>query len=63
MDTNKLKERLIDAEVRCSQWLADGNAAHESGKMKRAESCYAKSQFWLDRYNDLRDKLYEAESA
>ena len=46
-------DAAIDAEVRCSQWLADGNAAREAGKHAKAEKCYAKSQFWLDRFNKL----------
>ena len=44
---------LIDAETRASMWLADGNAASERGNEKRAEVCYRKSQFWLDRANVL----------
>ena len=51
-----LKERTLDADVRSSQWLADGNEARESGDMLKAEKCYAKSQFWLDRYNLLAGK-------
>lgn len=51
-----LKARQLDAEVRSSQWLADGNEARESGNIARAEKCYAKSQFWLDRYNLLAGK-------
>ena len=51
-----LKDRQLDAEVRGSQWLADGNEARESGNMAKAEKCYAKSQFWLDRYNLLAGK-------
>ena len=51
-----LKERTLDADVRSSQWLADGNEARESGDMVKAEKCYAKSQFWLDRYNLLAGK-------
>lgn len=46
-------ERALDAETRCSQWLADGNQAKERGDMITAEKCYAKAQFWLDRYNRL----------
>ena len=51
-----LRERMLDAEVRSSQWLADGNEARESGQLAKAEKCYAKSQFWLDRYNLLAGK-------
>jgi hypothetical protein len=45
------EERALDAETRASQWLADGNAAKESGRMAKAERCYHKSQFWLDKAN------------
>ena len=48
-----LQERKVDADVRASSWLADGNEAAERGDMARAEECWAKSQFWLDRYNLL----------
>lgn len=44
---------LIDAEVRGSMWLANGNEAAERGNKKRAEVCYRKAQFWLDKYNRL----------
>ena len=43
----------LDAETRASQRLADGNAAKECGKMAKAGKCYAKAQFWLDRFNKL----------
>lgn len=46
-------ERMIEAEERGSKWLADGNEAEERGNLKKAEQCYEKSQFWLDRYNAL----------
>ncbi|ARL04214.1 hypothetical protein [Burkholderia pseudomallei] len=48
-----LHERKVDADVRASSWLADGNEAAERGDTARAEECWAKSQFWLDRYNLL----------
>lgn len=48
-----VEQKALEAEVRCSQWLADGNAAREAGNMAKADRCYAKSQFWLDRYNRL----------
>jgi hypothetical protein len=47
------EDAKLDAEVRCNTWLADGNAAAEAGNHAKAERCYAKSQFWLDRYNRL----------
>lgn len=52
-EIKRLDAKALDAEVRASQWLADGNAARERGNMVKAEKCYAKSQFWLDRYNKL----------
>lgn len=56
----ELKARMIDAGVRGSTWLADGNEAAERGDKKRAHACYEKSQFWLDRYNSLSDKMWLA---
>jgi hypothetical protein len=46
-------EKMIEAEERGSHWLAEGNAAAERGSHERAEKLFAKSQFWLDRYNKL----------
>lgn len=46
-------ERILDAEVRCNQALADGNAAQEAGDRIKAEKLYAGSQRWLDTYNRL----------
>lgn len=45
--------KIVDAEERASKWLADGNDAAALGKTKKAEACYAKGQFWLDRANKL----------
>ncbi|WP_087132042.1 hypothetical protein [Caballeronia pedi] len=53
MPKKTLRERIIDAEVRGGKWLADGNEAAERGDRRKAEQCYEKSQFWLDRYNLL----------
>jgi len=53
MPKRNLHERILDADVRSSQWLADGNEAREKGNMKKAEECYRKSQYWRDRYNLL----------
>jgi hypothetical protein len=50
---HRKREEAIDAEVRGSTWLADGNAAAEAGNKAKAEKCYDKAQFWLDRYNKL----------
>lgn len=51
--TTPLAERVLDAETRASQWLADGNQAKEAGRMTKAERCFQKAQFWLDRANLL----------
>jgi len=52
-EIKRLEAKALEAEWRASSWLADGNAAKERGNMDLAEKCYAKSQFWLDRYNKL----------
>jgi hypothetical protein len=51
--TEQQRHDWIIAEDRAAKWLADGNAAAERGDQKRAERCYAKSQFWLDKANRL----------
>ena len=48
-----LAERMTDAEVLGSRWLADGNEAAERGDKAKADLCYEKAQFWLDRFNLL----------
>ncbi|MNG07668.1 hypothetical protein D3C84_909820 [compost metagenome] len=48
-----LAQRILDAECHSNRWLADGNAAAEAGDKAEADSCYAKSQYWLDRFNHL----------
>lgn len=53
MAKRPIKDRMLDAEERGSRWLADGNEAKERGDLARAEECYAKGQFWLDRFNLL----------
>lgn len=45
--------KALDAEQRCSTWLADGNEHSERGDKAKAEKCYDKAQYWLDRYNKL----------
>ncbi len=44
----------LDYEMRAAKWLADGNAADEAGKTAKAERCYEKSQYWLDKANKVR---------
>lgn len=46
-------ERIIDAETRASQYLANGNEAQEHGNRAKAEQFWAKGQYWLDRANLL----------
>ncbi|KPW66597.1 Uncharacterized protein ALO78_02342 [Pseudomonas amygdali pv. ciccaronei] len=48
-----LEERVLEAESRAGQWLADGNQAREAGRTVKAERCFQKAQFWLDRANLL----------
>jgi len=48
-----IASRILDANARCNQWLADGNAAEDAGNRARASRCFEKSQFWRDRYNLL----------
>lgn len=48
-----IHERILDAETRGSRWLADGNEYSERGDHVKAQKCYDKAQFWLDRYNTL----------
>jgi hypothetical protein len=47
------QRKAIEAESLAARWLADGNEARESGKTDKAERCYAKAQYWLDRFNKL----------
>lgn len=54
---DELKAKKLDAETRCGQWLADGNEAAEARKLEKAEKCYAKAQYWLDRANKLQDQI------
>lgn len=51
-----LEDRIADADSLASRWLGDGNEAAESGDQVKAEACYEKSQYWLDRYNLLTNR-------
>lgn len=51
-----LPERILEAELRGSQSLADGNEARECGDKSKAEECYQRSQYWLDRYNHSTER-------
>lgn len=53
MPKRSLEDRIIDADTRASQWLADANEARGCGAIARAIECESKSQFWRDRYNYL----------
>lgn len=54
MTKAKRKLTIADVEERGSHWLAEGNEAEEKGDKKKAEHCFEKSQFWLDRANKMR---------
>lgn len=54
MAKTKKKLTIADVEERGSHWLAEGNEAEEKGNKKKAERCFEKSQYWLDRANKLR---------
>jgi hypothetical protein len=49
-----LAQRILDAETRGNQYLADANEARESGNYAKAERLWGKGQYWLDRANLLR---------
>lgn len=49
-------EKIADADARGSDWLARGNTAREAGDNVKAEQCYGKGQYWLDRSNVLHDQ-------
>jgi len=49
--------KAIEAEERASKWLADGNDAEERGDVAKAERCFEKAQYWLDRLNSLQGNL------
>ena len=51
---SKPKLTVWDCEERSSHWLAEGNEAEARGNKAKAEKCFSKSQFWLDRANKLR---------
>ena len=45
--------KVLDAYHRSARWLGDANEAEEAGNTEKAEKLYAKSSYWLDRYNRL----------
>ncbi len=48
------QQKAYEYESRSSHWLAEGNFYQERGNKAKAEKCYAKSQYWLDRANIAR---------
>lgn len=56
MTMRSLQDRITDADVRASTWLADANEARERGKTELADRLYQKVQFWKDRYNLLTNQ-------
>ncbi|MGI0075907.1 MAG: hypothetical protein ACREAU_00695 [Nitrosopumilaceae archaeon] len=47
-------KKIADYEVRSGMWLGNGNEALEKGKKEKAEQCFQKAQYWLDKSNKLR---------
>ena len=47
-------DRIADADQRGNDWLARARDAADRGDQKRAEECYRKGNYWLDRSNKLR---------
>jgi len=43
-----------DYEERANYWRAEGEAADEKGNQAKAERCFAKCQYWLDKANKVR---------
>lgn len=54
--SRSVRERALDAETNASRWLGDGNEAMEAGDHAKAQACFDKSQFWLDRANLLANR-------
>lgn len=48
-----LTSKILEANERCSRYMADANEALESGNKEKADKLFEKSQFWRDRYNKL----------
>lgn len=46
-------DKRCHADIMASRNLANANEASERGDHATAERLYAKSQYWLDRYNIL----------
>lgn len=64
--TPKQRQRLLDVEARCNDWLARGNEFSDEAFASRDEptrqrrlyekaaNAYSKAQYWLDVANRLR---------
>jgi hypothetical protein len=44
---------ILKADHFASKWLAAANKAEEQGNKAKAEKCFTKCQYWLDRFNRL----------
>jgi hypothetical protein len=61
IDMTKVSSHLViegdkaqSYEHQASMWLSKANEADEAGKSEKAEKCYGKAQYWLDRANKAR---------
>jgi len=50
------KRKMLSAYTFSTRYLAEANAAYERGERSKAGKLYAKSQYWLDRYNQLYER-------
>ncbi len=53
MTKRPLAERILEADILSGRYLGNANEALEKRQHERANKLYAKSQYWLDRYNLL----------
>lgn len=47
-------ERIADADMRGNEWLLQARRAEEKGNLTKADECFRKGNYWLDRSNKLR---------
>lgn len=52
-ESEKNRERALEAHQRSSMWLFEANVAAEKGNKQREEMALRKAQYWLDRLNKL----------
>ena len=50
-------ELFDGAEWRASQWLEDGALARALGQVQRAQLCFERCQFWLERAQHFTEEL------